>query len=211
LVKAPVGSTYLHYNFVVALLSDRLGIQAHWWLLVCWSLWPHALLNIDLNQSDAIVDDLERHGNAIKPGWTRLSFSYYMCDKTVDYIIQAVDLIGQDGYKLLPWYKFNTSSTMWTHIGSGSKNHQKSFPLDLWDFEQPTYAKATKIRRKHLKACLKQARNLLASIDLQSAPKNNNTNLPESTNKLRWFLLSEEVRRYSDTDRRSAARLDKIR
>ena len=68
--------------------------------------------------------------------------------------------------------------------------------MDLWDFEQPTYAKATKIRRKRLKACLRQARNLLASIDLQSAPKNNNTYLPESTNKLRWFLLSEEVRRY---------------
>jgi hypothetical protein len=102
----------LHDNFVVALLSNLFGIQAHGGCS-CAGPCGHDLLNIDPNQSDAIVNDLERHDNVIKPGWTRLSFSYYMCDKTVDYIIQAVDLIG----RLAVNFCHGTSSTRLAQCG----------------------------------------------------------------------------------------------
>ena len=37
-----------------------------------------------------------------RPGVTRLSFTYFMADEAIDYIIQAVTMIAKHGWKLLP-------------------------------------------------------------------------------------------------------------
>lgn len=55
------------------------------------------------------------HQEAIKPGFTRLSFPYFMDPSEVEYILQAIHFIANDGWKLLPLYKYDVSTAAWTH------------------------------------------------------------------------------------------------
>jgi hypothetical protein len=49
----------------------------------------------------------------IKPGWTRLNFNYFIPPATCDYLIGAVHLIAQDGWKLLTDYRFDPATGLW--------------------------------------------------------------------------------------------------
>ena len=51
----------------------------------------------------------------IKPGWTRLSFSFYLSEPAFDYIVQAVHLVATHGARLLPQYRFDPRSGLWQH------------------------------------------------------------------------------------------------
>ena len=104
LVKSPLvptqngsrsSTTFLHHNFVVALLNDLFGIQTRGGCS-CAGPYGHLLLNISPRQSNKIIHKMKAWGSeAIKPGWTRLGFSYYMSPEMVDYIIAAVDLVAR--------------------------------------------------------------------------------------------------------------------
>ena len=128
---------------------------------------------------------MERHGEAMKPGWTRLSLSYYMSNETVDYIIEAVDLVARHGLRMLPWYRFNQQTAAWTHVKDDTK------PMHLWDFLHLSSNSHTVVR-KDLKGGLKHARDILENPPI--APNLTKvTALPESAEPLRWFPLPEEV------------------
>ena len=185
-VKAPGGSLYLHYNFVVAILNDLFGIQSRGGCS-CAGPYGHFLFNIDHDLSDTIVHEMARSGDAIKPGWTRISFSYYMSKEMVNYMIQAVDMVAREGYKLLPWYHFHAATAMWTHVDG-----PKMQPMELWDFGS-SYSDPPKLRKKDLTGMLKQASKTLSSLDVKSVHAVE-TPLPDRVHELRWFLLPEEVR-----------------
>ena len=44
-------------------------------------------------------------------------------------MIQAVDMVACEGYKLLPRYHFHAATAMWTHV-----DDPKMQPMELWDF-----------------------------------------------------------------------------
>ena len=156
LVKAPRDSgAFLHHNFVVALLNDLFGIQARGGCS-CAGPYGHFLLDIDASTSDIIADKYYTMGSAIKPGWTRVGFSYYMSTETVNYIIDAVNVIAMEGYKLLPYYALTSQSGIWKHIGAETQRQ----PMHLWDFTG-TYIKPLTVKKKNLKTCMKQAKMIL--------------------------------------------------
>ncbi|WP_241003321.1 aminotransferase class V-fold PLP-dependent enzyme [Streptomyces sp. CB01881] len=83
---------YLHHNFVVALLNDLFGIQARGGCS-CAGPYGHRLLGIGEDHSAALRDEIVVRGHeGIKPGWTRVSFPYFMSDTVRDYVVDAVDL-----------------------------------------------------------------------------------------------------------------------
>ncbi|WP_328345652.1 hypothetical protein [Micromonospora sp. NBC_00421] len=43
--------------------------------------------------------------SGIKPGWTRITFGYFVSDLVADYLIDAVDLVARQGHRLLPDYR----------------------------------------------------------------------------------------------------------
>jgi len=51
----------------------------------------------------------------LKPGWIRVGFNYFMSENTVDYLIQAVNMIANDGWKLLKSYRFDLATGEWRH------------------------------------------------------------------------------------------------
>ncbi len=108
------GGRYLHHNFVVALLSDLFGIQARGGCS-CAGPYGHRLLGIDLERSHEFESEIALGCEGIKPGWTRLSFNYFISDAVADYVIDAVELVADHGWKLLPDYRFEPARGLWRH------------------------------------------------------------------------------------------------
>jgi selenocysteine lyase/cysteine desulfurase len=112
-VRAPSGR-YLHHNFVVALLNDLFGIQSRGGCS-CAGPYGHRLLGIDVERSHEFEREVAGGCEGIKPGWVRVSFNYFLSDVVADYIVDAVLLVARHGWRLLPDYRFDTTSGLWTH------------------------------------------------------------------------------------------------
>jgi len=116
------GGRYLHHNFVVAVLSDLFGIQSRGGCS-CAGPYGHRLLGIDLERSHEFEHEITRGCEGIKPGWTRVSFNYFISDAVFDYVVAAVDLIASHGWKLLPQYRFDPTSGLWKHRNGPVEPH----------------------------------------------------------------------------------------
>jgi selenocysteine lyase/cysteine desulfurase len=112
-VRAPSGR-YLHHNFVVALLNDLFGIQSRGGCS-CAGPYGHRLLGIDLDRSREFDREITHGCEGIKPGWTRVSFNYFISETVFSYIVEAVRLVARDGWRLLGDYRFETDTGLWRH------------------------------------------------------------------------------------------------
>jgi len=113
-VVQPPGGRRLHHNYVVALLSDLFGIQTRGGCS-CAGPYGHRLLGIELDRARRFADQAVAGWFGIKPGWTRLSFAFYLSEPEFDYIVQAVHLVATHGARLLPLYRFDPQSGLWRH------------------------------------------------------------------------------------------------
>jgi len=50
----------------------------------------------------------------VKPGWTRVSFPYYLSEEEFTYIIAALEFVACYGQRFLPLYHFNLKTGNWT-------------------------------------------------------------------------------------------------
>ena len=112
-VRRP-NARYLHHNFVVALLSDLFGIQSRGGCS-CAGPYGHRLLGIDLERSHEFEHEITNGCEGIKPGWTRVSFNYFISETVFQYLVAAVDLVAEHGWRLLPEYRFNPANGLWRH------------------------------------------------------------------------------------------------
>ncbi len=108
------GGRYLHHNFVVALLNDLFGIQARGGCS-CAGPYGHRLLGIDLERSHQFEQEISRGCEGIKPGWVRVNFNYFIDERVFDYVVEAVNLVAEGGWKLLPDYRFDAEDGLWRH------------------------------------------------------------------------------------------------
>jgi selenocysteine lyase/cysteine desulfurase len=118
-VKRP-GGRYLHHNFVVALLSDLFGIQSRGGCS-CAGPYGHRLLGIDLERSHEFEHEITNGCEGIKPGWTRVSFNYFISEAVFEYLVEAVSLVAEHGWKLLSEYRFDPQSGLWRHVDGSTE------------------------------------------------------------------------------------------
>lgn len=112
-VKAPSGR-YLHHNYVVALLNDLFGIQSRGGCS-CAGPYGHTLLGIDMARSTAFAEEIVHGCEGIKPGWVRVNFNYFISEAVFEYVVEAVRLVAQEGWRLLGDYRFDPSNGLWRH------------------------------------------------------------------------------------------------
>ena len=112
-VRAPSGE-YLHHNYVVAVLNDLFGIQTRGGCS-CAGPYGHRLLHIDLERSHEFERQIAGGCEGIKPGWVRVNFNYFVDDRVVDYLIEAVLMLARDGWRLLGDYSFEPTTGLWRH------------------------------------------------------------------------------------------------
>jgi selenocysteine lyase/cysteine desulfurase len=112
-VRSPTGS-YLHHNYVVAVLNDLFGIQSRGGCS-CAGPYGHRLLGIDIERSHEFEREITGGCEGIKPGWVRVNFNYFLSDTVADYVVEAVRLVARDGWRLLGDYVFDPVSGRWRH------------------------------------------------------------------------------------------------
>lgn len=184
------GEQYLHHNFIVAVLNDLFGIQARGGCS-CAGPYGHRLLAIDDSESHAFQHEISQGCDGIKPGWARINFNYFITDAVCDFLIDAVDLLATDGYRLLPDYSFDPVTGLWQH-----RDGTVEPPLRLTDvrFDEdgllcspPPTARAGEDSFPQL---LDSARELMAARPetVDDGP----TGLSAEFEALRWFPLPAE-------------------
>ena len=75
----------------------------------------------------------------MKPGWTRVSFSYYMSQEDFEFILTAMEFIADYGQRFLPLYIFNLRNGSWRmktkELGELAKEDNCNFCIHLFDKE----------------------------------------------------------------------------
>ncbi len=187
------GPMYLHHNFVVAVLNDLFGIQSRGGCS-CAGPYGHALLGIDAEQSANFDHEVALGCEGIKPGWVRVNFNYFISDAVFDFILEAVHIVANDGWKLLPWYEFDLASGRWRHT---DQNDTAAFSLSDVSYRSGTMEYPTPTERADdavLARYLDDARTILDAIDPTQAPQQPELMATASFDDLRWFLLPNEAR-----------------
>ncbi|MCD7454587.1 hypothetical protein HAX54_025283 [Datura stramonium] len=80
----------------------------------CAGPYGHSLLKVDEPHSLAFRDAIKMGYSGVKPGWTRVSFPYYMSKEEFVFILAAVEFISIYGQRFLPLYHFNWRNGVWT-------------------------------------------------------------------------------------------------
>ncbi len=181
------GAQYLHHNFVVAVLNDLFGVQARGGCS-CAGPYGHRLLEIGPARSHALRDEIGHGCDGVKPGWTRLNFNYFITGAAAGYMIDAVELIAADGYRLLSDYRFDPHTGLWRHASGPPRP-----PLRLAEVSYRPDGEITYPRRRAqagedaFPGYLNQARALLTTHpgDIGDGP----TGLSPEFEALRWFPL----------------------
>lgn len=104
----------IHYNLIVKLLNDRFGIQVRGGCS-CAGTYGHFLLHVDRTLSKSITDQIDSGDLSAKPGWVRLSIHPTLEEKTLHYILDAIEQVV---VKIDDWqkdYAYCNISNEFTH------------------------------------------------------------------------------------------------
>ncbi|XBI93140.1 hypothetical protein VPH35_030054 [Triticum aestivum] len=162
----------LHGRFVTRLLNDLFGIQARGGC-ACAGPYGHILLDVDDELSLRIRSAVLEGYSGLKPGWTRLSFSYYLSTEEFKFILSAIEFIATYGHRLLPLYKFDWIAGNWNFRKQAVKYHLMREELSLGieplkhENEQPKLADKMdkpEVNHKKFESYLESAKKIALSM-----------------------------------------------
>ena len=113
LVRANDGR-HLHPRLVARLLNDLFGIQARAGC-ACAGPYAHRLLGIDAVQADALRDAVQAGFESVKPGWTRLNFSWFIEPAEFEFLLAAIEFIADHGERFIHAYRLDWRTGAWQH------------------------------------------------------------------------------------------------
>ena len=124
---------FLHPNYISALLNDLFGIQCR---PGCSCAPNYGLYLLGFDKDDIVFEllhDKIREGNDImKPGYLRLNLPYFYPKEVIDYVINAIKFICENGHCFLGMYYYDIKSGRFYHYRNKNKDIELS--LDLFDF-----------------------------------------------------------------------------
>ena len=171
----------LHSNFVVALLSDLFGIQARSGCF-CAGPYIHRIYPVDPVWSAAMHAAAVRGRPGATLGFARVSFNYFISEAVFDYIVEAVHLIANEGWKLLPLYRFDADTGLWQHATARPRPLPTLADLSLGR-PLPTAPESV------LAGQLAEARRIIGAV----APAPTRPARAAERDRFRWFPLPDEV------------------
>ncbi|XP_012282340.1 uncharacterized protein LOC105700732 [Orussus abietinus] len=209
MVRHPRG-TFLHHNFVCAVLNDVFGVQARGGC-ACTGQYAHDLMGIDeklakeyetillANGSGSEAGDM--NAEMLRPGFARLSFPYFMSEAEVAFILEALKMVATEGWKLLPQYVLNPDTGEWRHhTNSVFKDRKWLGSIRYTDGKMNTSERRVSgpgVFPQSYSDCLQTARNIFnrARKMAQRYPLqvDHSETFTERTEALRWFILPNEA------------------
>lgn len=222
LISTP-GGGYLHHNFVSALLNDLFGIETR---AGCMCAGPYAQFLLGINEElsarfeqilqqkvvfDArymAADEEYSSYELLRPGFTRLTLSPLLSDEELDFICEALRLVADSGWSLLPQYVVNPNTGEWRHFSNRTLKERRwlgdvSYRSGKMTYNRRLYARHEDFRPISLPGsepaththCLQRARNVFSTA-VKECPVRL-VSLGEmfsgEATALRWFLLPDEA------------------
>lgn len=210
MVRHPRG-TFLHHNFVCAVLNDVFGIQARGGC-ACAGRYAHDLMGIDqelakeyqkvLVDGERNSDNEETNAEGLRPGFAKLSFPYFMTEAEVAFILEALKMVATEGWKLLPQYVLNPDTGEWRHhTNSVFKERKWLGSIRYTDGKMNASERRVSgsgVFPQNYGDCLQTARNIFnrARKMAQRYPLQIDRSfnfVTEKMDALRWFMLPSEA------------------
>jgi hypothetical protein len=119
----------------------------------------------------------------------RVNFNYFISEAVFEYVLEAVHLVAEAGWKLLPYYRFSVNSGLWRHR---DHHHSKEFGLDDVKFRSGrlTYeAQRLTEPESALTRYLNEASRIIDQAEAEFGSDEKSATLPEELERLRWFPL----------------------
>jgi hypothetical protein len=189
-VRRP-GGRYLHHNFVVAVLNDLFGIQSRGGCS-CAGPYGHRLLGIDIERSHEYEREITHGCEGIKPGWVRVNFNYFIGEAVFRYVVEAVALVADHGWALLPDYRFDPVTGLWRHVAGPVEPPLRLDDVRFDERGDLVYPHAhERAEESALPRYLEEARRLLETRIAAAAGEADGRppGLSEDFEALRWFEL----------------------
>ena len=129
----------------------------------------------------------------IKPGFARLSLPWFAPEEEIVYILDALEMVSKDGWKLLPQYEYNNETGDWQHHSKiGQMNRKWLNDINLYSQNEASIP-VEQIRPWN--EIILEAQTTLANA--RSAAKrvhveDQRSLFSNASAKLRWFVLPYE-------------------
>lgn len=163
------GGRTLHPRLVIRLLNDLFGVQGRAGCS-CAGPYGHALLGIDDTLSREVHQAIEAGFEAVRPGWSRLSFHYALDEETFAFLLAAVEFVAEHGARFVPLYRLDWRSGAWTYR-KGDPELPCGFDTRNW----PVVTRSSRSAAEDHADYLEQARTLAAEL----TPKRRRGRLPD--------------------------------
>uniref|UniRef100_A0A0C9RI32 TtcA_2 protein n=2 Tax=Fopius arisanus TaxID=64838 RepID=A0A0C9RI32_9HYME len=210
MVRHPRG-TFLHHNFVCAILNDVFGIQARGGC-ACAGRYAHDLMGIDTDLArkyESVLSDSVLHcgrddcnGEALRPGFARLSLPYFMSEAELAFVLEALKMVATEGWKLLPQYVLNPDTGEWRHhTNSVFKERKWLGSIRYTDGKMVASERRVSsgggVFPQSYSDCLQTARNIFNRARKMAhrypLQIDRSVNFSEKLERLRWFILPAEA------------------
>lgn len=179
----------LHYGFVVSLLNDLFGIQVRGGCS-CAGPYAHTLLGMDMAFSKQIEEAVTCGVGVLRPGWVRLNFNYFISPQEFDYLLGALELVAEHGWRLLPCYRYDAAHGVWRHQDQHRGRDDLMAGLD-WLLTEDTGNVQCAGNPPDLKALLEQARCVFRTLSYPDCAQD--LSLSPAHESLRWFMQPGEA------------------
>ncbi|XP_064074589.1 uncharacterized protein LOC113404555 isoform X2 [Vanessa tameamea] len=220
MVKHPRG-TFLHHNFVCAVLNDVFGIQARGGLNGNLD-YGADVLGIDdqlLKEYEKVLDveaqkeiarvrklsvvkspEVPIHNEPLRPGFCRISLPFFMSENELAFILEALKMVATEGWKILPQYVVNSETGQWRHHTCSVLRDKKSlYSLRFNDGQITAHERRISgpgIFPQTYTECLQTARNLFnraRKLAMKCSSVEPEVSFNPKIDYLRWFMLPKEA------------------
>ena len=101
-------------TIIFALLLFSAGIMA----FLDVDVRRETIISLNEEGKGMLMEDTIKIANSLgimKPGFVRLNLAYFMPDEEIEFILSAVNIIANEGWKLLPQYSYDVVQGSWHH------------------------------------------------------------------------------------------------
>lgn len=213
LIYHPHSGRFLHHNYVAAILNDLFGIQARGG---CACAGPYAMDMLGLDEKTAtqienlLMEDerLDRthlrryreysHREIIRPGFVRINLPFFMDDDKLEYVLDAIKLVAEHGWKLLPLYMFNPETGEWRQKNFQVFKDRKWLGHITYTSGEMKYKVPPPVVKGPLpdsdQDCLQKARILFNQTEKTRHQLPDHTQMfDDLSQQYRWFMLPSEA------------------
>ncbi|XP_028172811.1 uncharacterized protein LOC114361819 isoform X1 [Ostrinia furnacalis] len=220
MVKHPRG-TFLHHNFVCAVLNDVFGIQARGGLSSNLNYGSdilgiddqllreyEKLLDVEAQReisrvrklSDVKAPDVPIYNEHLRPGFCRVSLPFFMSESELAFVLEALKMVATEGWKILPQYVVNPQTGQWRHHTCSILRDKKSlYSLRFNDGKVTSHERRVSgpgIFPQTYTECLQTARNLFnraRKLAMKCTTAEPEVTFNPRIDYLRWFMLPKEA------------------